>query len=83
LRKIFGPVKGNGIQKIRTNQELIDLYTEPLIISEIRTGRLQWLGHVERMPEKGTVRKVFKKLQIQKGPLESQERDGWMMLKMV
>jgi hypothetical protein len=29
---------------------------EPDIISEIRTGRLRWVGHVERMPEERTVK---------------------------
>jgi hypothetical protein len=38
--KIFDPVKENGIQRIRTNQELMDLYREPDIISEIREGSL-------------------------------------------
>jgi hypothetical protein len=38
------------------------LYTEPNIISEIRKGRLKWLGHVERMPEERTVKKVFKNI---------------------
>jgi hypothetical protein len=43
LRKIFGPVKENGTWRVRTNQELVDLYREPDIISEIRKGRLRWL----------------------------------------
>jgi hypothetical protein len=47
---------------VRTNQELLDLYTEPDIASEIRKGRLQWLGHMERMPEKRTVKKLFKNI---------------------
>jgi hypothetical protein len=30
-----------------------------LDISEILKGRLSWLGHVDRMPEERTVKKVY------------------------
>ena len=59
LRKIFGPIKENYVWRIRTNHDLIDLQKEPDIVSEIRKERLRWLGHVERMPEERTVKKVF------------------------
>ena len=36
------------------------MYGEPDIISEIKKGRLRWLGHVERMSEESNVNKVFK-----------------------
>jgi len=42
------------------------LNTEPHIISDIRKGRLQFLGHVERMPEERTVKKVFNILEGKK-----------------
>jgi hypothetical protein len=29
LRNIFGPVKESGVRSVRTNQEFVDLYTEP------------------------------------------------------
>jgi hypothetical protein len=32
------------------------------IILEIRKGRLQWLGHVERIPEERTVKIVLKNI---------------------
>ena len=35
------------------------LSTEPDSISDIRKGRLQWLGYVERMPEERNVKKMF------------------------
>jgi hypothetical protein len=50
IKKNIWPCKKNGIWGIRTNQELVDLYKELDIVSEIRKGRLRWLGHVERMP---------------------------------
>lgn len=62
MREIFGPVKENGVWTIRTNQELMDLYREQDIITEIRKEILRWLGHVERKPEERTVKKVFKNI---------------------
>ena len=41
---------------------MMDLYSEPYITSEIIKGRLQWLGHVARMSEGRTVKKVFKNI---------------------
>jgi vacuolar-type H+-ATPase subunit E/Vma4 len=62
MREIFGPVKENAVWTIRTNQELMDLYREQDIITEIRKEILRWLGHVERKPEERTVKKVFKNI---------------------
>jgi hypothetical protein len=39
---------------------------EPDITSEIRKGRLRWLGHVERMAEERTMKNVFKDTQERK-----------------
>ena len=66
LRKIFDPVKENGVWIIRNNQELMDRYGEPDIISEIIKGRLQWLGHMEILARRRTVKKVFKISQKEK-----------------
>ena len=52
LRKILASVKEIGVERIRTNQQLMDLSREQGIMSEAREGRLRWLGHVERMPKK-------------------------------
>lgn len=49
MRITYGPVKENGMWMICTYQELINLYREPDIISEIRKGQLRWLEHAERM----------------------------------
>jgi hypothetical protein len=62
IEKNIWPSKRKWRVRIRTNQELIDLYRETDIMSEIRKGRLRWLGHVERMPEERTVKKVFKNI---------------------
>lgn len=51
LRRIYGPVCDNGEWRIRYNQELYDLYEDPNISKEIKTGRLRWAGHIQRMSE--------------------------------
>jgi len=68
---------------MRTNEVLMDLYREPDIISEIIKVRLRWLGHVEGMPEDRTTRNTFKNFPEGKSPLQSQDRDGWLMSKMI
>ena len=40
LRRIHGPVKENGVWRIRNDKEFMDLCSEPYDISEIRKGRL-------------------------------------------
>lgn len=40
LRRIHGPVKENGVWRIRTEKEFVDLCSEPCDISAIRKGRL-------------------------------------------
>jgi len=55
-RKTFGLVKHNDVRSVHNNQELIDLYTEPDITSEIAKGRLRRLEHMKRMPEERTVK---------------------------
>jgi hypothetical protein len=59
LRKIYGPVYGNGIWSIRTNKELMALYQELDIDAEIKQARLRWLSHVERMSEYRVIKKLF------------------------
>jgi hypothetical protein len=58
LRKIYGPTKENGQWRIKTNAELITKYKPQDIITVIKIRRLEWLGHVIRMDETGSV-KIF------------------------
>ena len=37
--------------KIRYNNELYQLYQHPSVVRKLRTRRLQWAGHVQRMEE--------------------------------
>ncbi|XP_038117301.1 uncharacterized protein LOC119769343 [Culex quinquefasciatus] len=52
LRTIFGGVFGNDGWRRRMNHELAQLYNEPSIRKVAKAGRLQWAGHVARMPER-------------------------------
>jgi hypothetical protein len=53
----------------------MDLYRETHITSEIIKERLRWLGHVERMPEERTVKKVFKNIPEEK-QIRSKDKKG-------
>jgi len=51
LRMIYGPVQDpeTGHYKMRSNAELAQIYQNPDIIQEIKSGRLRW---IERSPIK-------------------------------
>jgi hypothetical protein len=61
LRRIFGPKRDEvtgGWRKLH-NEELRDLYTSPSIIRIIKSRRMRWAGHVERMGEKRNAYRVL------------------------
>ena len=60
LRRIFGPTKENQIWRIKTNKELDKLIKHKNIVNCIKAQRLSWFGHVQRMPDTRTVKKIFK-----------------------
>jgi hypothetical protein len=53
LRKIFGPRReaDNGPWTKLHNDELHGLYSSPNIAKVIKSRRIRWAGHVERMGE--------------------------------
>ena len=59
LRKIFGPICVAGHLRSRTNEEVRQLYGELDIVTEIKKGRLRWMGHVERMSEEWVVKRLY------------------------
>jgi hypothetical protein len=59
LRGIYGPVVGHGVWRIRTYQELRELYKDPDIVADIKQKRLEWFAHVVRMDQGTTVKKIF------------------------
>jgi hypothetical protein len=54
LRRIFGPKRDDetGDWRRLHKEELNDLYSSPNIIRVIKSRRMRWAGHVERMGEK-------------------------------
>ena len=60
LRKIFGPVQNeDGSWRIRMNRELNELIENADIVRFIKCIRIAWLGHVMRMEEKRTPKRVL------------------------
>jgi hypothetical protein len=59
LRRIFGPTKENQIWRVKTSEELDKLIKHKNIISHIKVQRLSWFGHIQRMPDTITVKKIF------------------------
>jgi hypothetical protein len=67
LRKIYGPIKENGQWRIKTNVELMTKSKSPDILNVIKIRRLEWLGHVVRMNETRSVKKIFEgKLEVRR-----------------
>jgi hypothetical protein len=67
LRRIFGPTKENQIWRIKTNEEMDTLIKHRNIVNYIKAQRLSWFGHVQRMPDTTTVKKIFKWNPLTKG----------------
>jgi hypothetical protein len=59
LRKMYGPTMDNGQWRIKTNLELITKYKSQHIVTVIKIRRLKWLGHIIRINETRSVKKIF------------------------
>jgi hypothetical protein len=59
LRKICGPTYENGHWRIKIHTELESKYKSQDIVSVIKVRRLEWLGHIIRVNENRTVKKIF------------------------
>jgi len=46
--------------RIKTNEELDKCIKHKTIVNCIKAQRLSWFGHVQRMPNTRTVKKIFK-----------------------
>jgi hypothetical protein len=51
LRTIFGPISKSGCYRMRINKEAYRIYQELDLVTIIKTSRLKWLGHINRMKE--------------------------------
>jgi len=52
--------KGNQIWRIKNNEEMDKLIKHENIDNYIKAQRLSWFGHVQRVPENGADKKIFK-----------------------
>jgi hypothetical protein len=60
LRKIFDPVQNeDGSWRIRMNYELNELIGNADIVRCIKSRRIAWLGHVMRMDDKRTSKRIL------------------------
>jgi hypothetical protein len=48
-----------AIWRIRTTQELQELYKDVDIVAKIKNKRLEWIGHIVRMDHERVVNKIF------------------------
>jgi hypothetical protein len=55
----FGAEQENGVWRKRYNHELYEFFNEPDIVKYIKINRLGWAGHVIRVVNNSTVKKVF------------------------
>jgi hypothetical protein len=60
LRKIFGPVQNeDGSWRIRMNYQLNELIGNAVIVRFIKSRIIAWLGHVMRMDDKRTPKRML------------------------
>jgi hypothetical protein len=61
LRRIFGPTqKADGEWRLKTNKELENAIRYENIVRHIKSKRLSWLGHVQRMPNERVAKTIYK-----------------------
>jgi hypothetical protein len=60
LRRIYGPVCIQGEWRLRTNAELDNFLGHADFVRFMKSQRLSWLGHVERMEEKRMPKNILK-----------------------
>jgi hypothetical protein len=59
FRKTYGIVCENEEWRIQTCTELMELYAELDIVTEVKKMRLRWLGHMERMSDDRSTNKLY------------------------
>ena len=59
LRCIFGAKRENGTWRKRHSYELYEIFNEPNIVNYIKDKRLAWAGHLVRMNNDRTIKKIF------------------------
>jgi len=59
IRKIYGPICENGLWRVRHNLEINDLLQGKDIVRHIKSLRLSWLGHLERMENERSPKNIL------------------------
>ena len=62
LWKIYGPVKENDLWRIRRNDESEATINGENIVRFIKSQRIRWFGHIERMQDTAIPKKMYGKL---------------------
>jgi hypothetical protein len=78
LRKIYGPVKENELWRILWNDELEDTIKGENTFRFIKSQRIRWLGHIERMQDTAIPKSCCMESCMQHDAEGDQIRDGWM-----
>jgi len=61
ILRIFGTTKkANGEWRLKTNEDLENAIGYENIVRHIKSKRLSWLGHVERMPYERVAKTIYK-----------------------
>ena len=78
LRSILGGKLEEGVWRRRMNHELYQVYKDADIVKRIKHGRLQWAGHVARMPEERSAKIIFSRDPDRGRRLRGRPRTRWM-----
>jgi hypothetical protein len=61
IHRIYGPVMENNVRRIRYNEEINTLLKGEDIVRFIKSQRIRWVGHVERMEDNVKRKTVLQK----------------------
>ena len=78
LRSILGGKLEDGVWRRRMNHELYQVYKHADIGKVIQRGRLQWAGHVARMPDERAAKTIFSREPGRGRRLRGRPRTRWM-----
>jgi hypothetical protein len=59
VRRIYGPINEGESWRIRTNKEIEDILEGANIVKFIKSLRLRWCGHIERMNNERMPEKIM------------------------
>ena len=84
LGKIFGSTKEDDDNwRIKTNKEVDELIKHRNRINYVKTQRLSWFGHINRMPESSIVKKIYKWKPFTRRPVEDDVRNDLKKMKLI